>query len=301
MQQISEDFSSRLNAIMKEKNENQAKLSDAIGVSRQAISLYTKGLRNPDIYILKKISEHYNVSADWLLGLTNVCSIKEDVQAVCDYTGLYEEVVSKLHALKTDSDEDLLLTISRLDTINRIINNDSLFDSLDYIDSVFESVKSNEFCCNLIYNQMSQIINGKWKIYFKIEFFKLINSKFLAEARPFIPDNIIRILDKSSSFCVEGLNSVPITYDDEKDFINFFNNDYKKVYDEFIEYKSFRFDTIINRIKENIMIGEKKELDSLIKSMIHITNNMSLDRWSNNKDEKDGFKEYVLDLLNSAK
>lgn len=52
--------------------------------------------RNVGYLTVKKLAQHYGVSADYLLGLSNTPSIKEDIQAVCKITGLSENSIAYL-------------------------------------------------------------------------------------------------------------------------------------------------------------------------------------------------------------
>lgn len=74
-----EHFSHCLKELMKGQKVTQQQLASYLGVTRQSISLYVEGKRNPDIHVLKKISEFFNISADYLLGLELYDEVK-DVQ-----------------------------------------------------------------------------------------------------------------------------------------------------------------------------------------------------------------------------
>lgn len=67
-----------------------------LGMSRATVGFYAAGQRIPDALGLKKIAEKCNVSADWLLGLTNIQTNDTDLRNVCEYTGLSEETISEL-------------------------------------------------------------------------------------------------------------------------------------------------------------------------------------------------------------
>ena len=67
-----------------------------LGMSRATVGFYAAGQRIPDALGLKKIAEKCNVSADWLLGLTNIQTNDTDLRKVCEYTGLSEETISEL-------------------------------------------------------------------------------------------------------------------------------------------------------------------------------------------------------------
>jgi len=61
-------FDKILKELMNETNTTQRMLADAIGVTRQTISLYSKGKTLPDIYTVAKIANYFNVSLDYLAG-----------------------------------------------------------------------------------------------------------------------------------------------------------------------------------------------------------------------------------------
>ncbi len=71
-------FPSRLRELLKRKGETQKKLATFINVNQQTVSLWKDGKTAPDINALKKIAEYYNVSADYLIGITKT-PIKLDV------------------------------------------------------------------------------------------------------------------------------------------------------------------------------------------------------------------------------
>ena len=55
--------------LRKARKEQQADLADAIGVKQSTISDIENGRRTTSFDKLAAISQHYNVSADYLLGL----------------------------------------------------------------------------------------------------------------------------------------------------------------------------------------------------------------------------------------
>ena len=56
-----------LREIRKKKGYSQVKVSLELNISREAISNYETGRRNPDIEMLLKFSDYYNVSIDYLI------------------------------------------------------------------------------------------------------------------------------------------------------------------------------------------------------------------------------------------
>ena len=91
-------FPTRLRLFLDRKGETQQKLADAIKVHRQSIGQWKDGATAPDIYSLKKIAGYYNVSTDYLLGLSDDPHLKT---SGVDQLGLTPEVINIL-VLKRD-------------------------------------------------------------------------------------------------------------------------------------------------------------------------------------------------------
>lgn len=56
-----------LKLIRKQKNLNQLKVAMDLNISREALSHYENGKRSPDIQMLRKLSNYFNVSIDFLI------------------------------------------------------------------------------------------------------------------------------------------------------------------------------------------------------------------------------------------
>ena len=56
-----------LKVIRKQKKLNQLKVALDLNISREALSHYENGKRSPDIQMLRKLSEYFNVSIDFLI------------------------------------------------------------------------------------------------------------------------------------------------------------------------------------------------------------------------------------------
>lgn len=56
-----------LKKIRKEKRLSQLKVALDLNMSREALSYYENGKRNPDIPTLKMFSKYFNVSIDYLI------------------------------------------------------------------------------------------------------------------------------------------------------------------------------------------------------------------------------------------
>lgn len=62
-------FCMRVKKLRKDRKEQQIELADAIGVKQSTISDIENGRRTTSFDKLAAICRHYNVSADYLLGL----------------------------------------------------------------------------------------------------------------------------------------------------------------------------------------------------------------------------------------
>lgn len=64
-------FAERLKELRTEKNINQVELSVEIGVSKGIISLWENGLREPGMYSLIQLAKFFEVSIDYLVGISD--------------------------------------------------------------------------------------------------------------------------------------------------------------------------------------------------------------------------------------
>lgn len=62
------DFGARIRIMRKSLGLTQADLAKKIGVTKQAITTYETGIREPSFKNLIKLSRVLNVTTDWLLG-----------------------------------------------------------------------------------------------------------------------------------------------------------------------------------------------------------------------------------------
>lgn len=87
-------FPVRLREVMYLTKTTQKALGEVLQVSRQMISQYCSGASTPDWKAIAAMAKHFDVSADYLLGLTDVKRPEDaDLRAVCEYTGLSAEAV----------------------------------------------------------------------------------------------------------------------------------------------------------------------------------------------------------------
>ena len=62
----------RIAQLRKKDHITQFKLAEKLGISQQTVSKYERGLIEPDINTLITLAYIFNVSVDYLLGITNL-------------------------------------------------------------------------------------------------------------------------------------------------------------------------------------------------------------------------------------
>lgn len=62
----------RFKQLRKERGMTQAELASLLFVKQQSVTNYEKGVNTPDISVLKKMAQIFEVSIDYLVGLTDI-------------------------------------------------------------------------------------------------------------------------------------------------------------------------------------------------------------------------------------
>lgn len=106
-------FAKRLVDLREAKGISQQILADALGVTRQSLSLYEKAERTVNIELLVKIANYFNVSTDYLLGLSDIQSIDTDMHIACKTTGLNEKAIQSLQYM-SEYDPFFMIIFCRL-------------------------------------------------------------------------------------------------------------------------------------------------------------------------------------------
>ena len=64
-------FCKRLKEVRAEKGVSQAQVGKALGLAQNTVAGYENGVREPNLEIVIALCRYYQVSADYLLGLTD--------------------------------------------------------------------------------------------------------------------------------------------------------------------------------------------------------------------------------------
>ncbi|MBZ9635559.1 helix-turn-helix domain-containing protein [Clostridium sp. FP1] len=65
-------FNNRLRALRQDSDLTQDELSKALHIDRKTLSNYETAYRTPNIYLVIKMADYFNISTDYLLGRTNI-------------------------------------------------------------------------------------------------------------------------------------------------------------------------------------------------------------------------------------
>lgn len=92
----------RINRLLATKNVKQKELAKKLDVVDNVVSYWCKGTRKPNLEQIVEMADFFNVSTDYLLGVTNISTQNTEIRAICEYTGLSMESVERLHELNCD-------------------------------------------------------------------------------------------------------------------------------------------------------------------------------------------------------
>lgn len=84
----------RIKEIRQEKNLSQTDIAKALGVTRQAISLYEKGDREPKLETWQKLADFFGVSVSYLQGIGTIRDPETNINTLKDE--LYKKISSNI-------------------------------------------------------------------------------------------------------------------------------------------------------------------------------------------------------------
>lgn len=120
-------FTRRFRELQGERSNTE--FADFLGLSRQTVGFYCNGDRLPDVITLIQIAERCNISADYLLGMTDEKTPDMNIRSICECTGLSMKAVVFLGRL-TAEDDSILNVLRRI--IDAILYSESLDNNVRY-------------------------------------------------------------------------------------------------------------------------------------------------------------------------
>lgn len=139
-------FPTRFRGLIKYRNVTFDVLAEAFSTTRQTVSNWQAGATVPDAISISMIADYFGVTTDFLLGKTDAATVKMDLRAVAEYTGLDEAAVKFLHEpLKTaKTQSDLNFEKALHDRMSIMIYTGMLEELAMRLETFFDAVEDRE-------------------------------------------------------------------------------------------------------------------------------------------------------------
>lgn len=162
----------RLRDLIDRSGKTRQELANDLGCDNSTITKHYNGDRAVTTDYLAKYATYFHVSADYLLGLSDVETTDTDIRAVCEFTGLSEEAVNTLATRIEKQDFLFSLAFSYLisSELAFMLRDYLLSDTLrDYIFTKFERefpFKGNVLGCYQDLCHKKGLVDSEQCIYF---------------------------------------------------------------------------------------------------------------------------------------
>lgn len=143
--EIGSILAERMGKLMIARKESQQDVADAIGVKRETVRNWENGTRQIKAPDLVKLARHFEVSSDYLLGLSDVKSMDPTAQTACEYTGLTETSIELLHAVSIEHKFD-----ESMPAIDYCFESPSFFELTNSIGRIGTGLLNLDALCNLV-------------------------------------------------------------------------------------------------------------------------------------------------------
>lgn len=104
----------RLNKLRQERGLTQQELADLFHISNSTISSYETGNRIPDVEFLLKLSKFYNISSDYIIGLSDSRLPLDIMNSIVADQVSYQNVIEKIQKLPVERKRTLLAILDDL-------------------------------------------------------------------------------------------------------------------------------------------------------------------------------------------
>ncbi|MFZ2538658.1 MAG: helix-turn-helix domain-containing protein [Oscillospiraceae bacterium] len=124
-------FSNRIKELRIIKKVSQANLADIVGVSQRAVSYYEAGKDSPSLEILVALANFFEVSTDYLLGITDIPRpIPANLQKIINKA---TDPAELLQALEETSQKDNEQPENKIDALIQGLDEESMRELRKYI------------------------------------------------------------------------------------------------------------------------------------------------------------------------
>lgn len=89
----------RIRDLIDKSGLTREEIAKKLDIGTSTVTQYYNGNRNLTIDSIKKFSKLFNVSTDYIFGISDAKTSNTTVKAISDYTGLNDEVINTLHIL----------------------------------------------------------------------------------------------------------------------------------------------------------------------------------------------------------
>lgn len=227
--------------IKKLRNENnltQDDLANALNCKRQKIADWERGKSLPAVNDVILLSKFFNVSTDYLLGLTDVTTTDRDLKFICDYTGLSEKSVDVLHFFNGSE--------CIYPTINLLLESEgaSVLSELDYFLEELPEEEAQKIC------EENNIDRNKIDI---IETQKYENIQLVSTLENYLT------LDKSNDNKILSVTKTGKIVSLSETYPEYSKNTFKS-FEDFISVKKIKQNDLVEKILFDDVIEAIKEL-----------------------------------------
>lgn len=150
----------RINEALALTGKKQKDLAKALNVTDNTISYFCSGSRTPNTMQIIEISIFFNVSADYLLGLTNIKTLDTNIKSVCNYTGLTEQSLSNLQMCHKNT--------KSIDAINFFMSNEHFLSFIHQLAKCkcISEIKIKDFFNSITsHSSINAMLNDKESLY----------------------------------------------------------------------------------------------------------------------------------------
>lgn len=99
-------FPKRLRELIDDSDMSLRDIAADMGISFTVLSDWQCGNKAPRVDNFVKIADYFDVSCDWLLGLSDTKKINMSIRGMSELTGLHPETVEILHSDKTWTEQN---------------------------------------------------------------------------------------------------------------------------------------------------------------------------------------------------
>lgn len=137
-------FAQRFSSLRSGKT--QSEFAELLDISRPTVGFYESGERIPDAITLGRIARICNVSADWLLGLSDVKSVEQNIQVAAATLGISGKAAENLARISTETEDDnIFISLKKsaaLDALNRILESEDVLWVAEATDHLMDIEKA---------------------------------------------------------------------------------------------------------------------------------------------------------------